>query len=658
MWVVIFQISSIAAVLQTHCNQNFVDSQGLSCEDYEDNNYCDEDGGYGYNWNNSAAPHGLISGTFLDYSVNSESALYCPECGCKDEYTDASDPYAVLYEHGRVQEIYIAMDLDDWDELRMQGGSNAIFWPWFVEDQCYKEPVGTDYDWFRANITWNGETLVDCGVRKKGFYGSVVESGMIKPSLKIDTDEFVDDQEFGGWLERFTLNNNIQSHTINQCLGYRLFRSMGLSAPRCNLAKVYVNDKYKGLYSNVEPVKKAFLRHNFNNYDDGNLYEGTVGDFETDVRGMIEKKNNEGDDDWSDIDQVIDALDAGSYDDLAEILNLEKFFTFWSAEVILGHVDGYANNMNNFYLYLSDDGKFEFIPWGADALFMAVKYWELSRMSLDRSVMVKGRIAHFLYTQHQDLFVREIEKLLSSDYWNVTQIHLWAKELTEITLAHGSGYDYGDHTDSFPVSDYEDELMIISNWVSSRRDILLGELLPTPVEWDTEWNRGSLYDILCLGGWNRTVDPSNCIWVTEVSYSSKGDCENGEGNSSTIPYEWANNCDEVKQVYNDMVTDLTSHPEVDDFGMCVPDIFSASEIEGIYKKYDCFDMCSGDEDTGNEDTDEHTSATLAIIIGLVVGGLLTLVILFIWCWHRKQMAAIIQTQHSPTPEGTTGKTVL
>ena len=64
-----------------NCNANFVDSSNDTCSDYADNNYCTSDGsndGYGTEWNKDEW------GSFDDYkNDDGETALVCPECGCK-----------------------------------------------------------------------------------------------------------------------------------------------------------------------------------------------------------------------------------------------------------------------------------------------------------------------------------------------------------------------------------------------------------------------------------------------------------------------------------------------------------------------------------------------------------------------------------------------
>ena len=68
----------------------------------------------------------------------------------------------------------------------------------------------------------------------------------------------------------------------------------GLPAPRCNMARVSMNGDDLGIYVNVEPVKKKFLRENFSD-DEGDLYEGTITDFTRAWYSTFESKTDETD---------------------------------------------------------------------------------------------------------------------------------------------------------------------------------------------------------------------------------------------------------------------------------------------------------------------------------------------------------------------------
>ena len=281
------------------------------------------------------------------------------------EETDPSDAYFAME---RVLEVSIEIDPEDWDTLRHQ---TRTFEDLMGEIEKYQlsRPFASIYDWFPATVTIDGETHTEVGVRKKGFLGSQSDT---KPSLKLRYDKYLDGQALGGVMERMTLNNSIQDPSmVNTCLAYQVFAAAGLPASRCNFATVTVNGKELGLYVHVEEIKAPMLARHFDSAE-GNLYEGTVSDFTPEYRGTIEKKTNEDEDDWSDVDAVIAALldpsEAG-LEALAGLVDLDRFLSFWATESLVGHWDGYTGDRNNYHFYREPDGKFVFIPWGVDDVF-------------------------------------------------------------------------------------------------------------------------------------------------------------------------------------------------------------------------------------------------------------------------------------------------
>ena len=279
--------------------------------------------------------------------------------------SDPSDPY---FDLDRVLDIAIEIAPEHWETLRHQ---TRTFEDLIAEMEEYQlsRPFASIYTWFPATVTVDGETHAEVGVRKKGFLGSQSDT---KPSLKLRFDKYVDGQALGGVMERMTLNNGVQDASlINTCLALQVFASAGIPASRCSFATVSVNGKDLGLYIHVEELKRPFLERHFASAD-GNLYEGTVSDFTPEFRGTIEKKTNEDEDDWSDVEAVVAALQDPSEAGLAalgEVVDLDRFLTFWAVEVLVGHWDGYAGNRNNYQFYREPSGRFVFIPWGVDQAF-------------------------------------------------------------------------------------------------------------------------------------------------------------------------------------------------------------------------------------------------------------------------------------------------
>lgn len=403
-----------------------------------------------------------------------------------------SDPYFAL---DRVLDVSIEIAPEDWDRLRGQTRTLADI---LVGADCLDSPADDIFTWFEATVTVDGEAHTQVGVRKKGFLGSLSK---VKPALKVRFDKFVDGQLLGGAMKRLTLNNAQQDPSlINTCMAYHIFASAGLPAPRCNFATVAVNGENLGLYVHVESMKTAFLERNFSD-PSGNLYEGTLSDFLPEWRGTFEKKTNEEEADWSDIDAVVAALQDPSpagLEALATVIDLDHFFTFWAVEVLIGHWDGYAGDHNNFYIYRELDGPFVFIPWGADDVFT----WSggpfdeseppssvsVIETEWTPSVMAHGAITHRLYREDatRATYVARLKQLLDA-VWNEEELLNLADEMATIVQQHALA-----KTRAHAARDVER----VRRFIRERRAVILADLDPEPPAWP--WPLASAHFFTCL----------------------------------------------------------------------------------------------------------------------------------------------------------------
>src|SRR5262249_53709556 len=139
--------------------------------------------------------------------------------------------------------------------------------------------------------------------------------------------------------------------------------------------------------------------------DTGRLYE-SGGDFWPGGTGEFQPKVDEEAPDCSDLERIVDAIQAPDgevVDALNAAVDVEEFTTFWAMEVITDHWDGYANNLNNYYLYHDPSSdKFQFIPWGVDALFTG-----RARTTRPMSVFACGSLPWRLYDvpETRDLYL-------------------------------------------------------------------------------------------------------------------------------------------------------------------------------------------------------------------------------------------------------------
>jgi hypothetical protein len=274
-----------------------------------------------------------------------------------------------MYQPDHLVEIELTIDPADAEALSLE--TNTLLSLLEGED-CQDTPWSGPFNWYPADIRVDGVLVPEVGIRKKGLIGSLSTS---KPSLKVDMDTYVPAQSLDG-LERLTLNNSVSDPSmLKQCLGYQLFRDAGLPAPRCHFAHVSANGDDLGVYVSVEPVKKDFLKWAFNSDEDGDLYEGTLSDFRVGWTQTFEADTEDTDPNRVPILQVANALtitdDALMLQTLEGVLDVDAFVSFWAMESLVGHIDGYSGNINNYYVYVPEQtGKMVFIPWGIDAIFI------------------------------------------------------------------------------------------------------------------------------------------------------------------------------------------------------------------------------------------------------------------------------------------------
>lgn len=369
-----------------------------------------------------------------------------------------------------ILDISIVIDEQDWESLRTQRKTRHGI---FGTPDCRTREIVNPYTYYRADVTIDGETIERAGVRKKGHLGS---QSTLKPSLKLDLDEFSSTGSYKT-ATRLALNNSKSDPAYARtCLAYQVFAAAGIPAPRCTYAHVTVNGADMGVYVATEEMKPAFLRRHFAE-PGGNLYEGTACDFRPEFFGGFEQETNEGSDpSRADLqavfDIVLDADDAELEAMLATVIDLDGFYRFWAVESLIWHRDGYSGNANNYFMYADpgDGGRFRFLPWGPDSAFKAD-----NRDAVPDSVLAFGSIAYRLYLHPpaRDRFYTELQSLLD-DVWDAAAL---ASEVDRVAGVIGP-FLPGDEVDSVPAAAEEMKTVI-----AERQSVIEGALSDGPPEW-------------------------------------------------------------------------------------------------------------------------------------------------------------------------------
>ena len=280
-----------------------------------------------------------------------------------------------LFDNQVLQRIDLTINSRDWEKLKAN-----------FEENTY----------YTVTIAWRGETMRNAWVRSRG---SGSRSGT-KPGLRVDFNRnAAGAQEWLG-LKSLILDNLKQDPSgMHEMLAFRFFERMGLPAPREAFAQLYVNSKFAGLYTVVEPIDKHYLARVFGAHADGNVendgylfeykwqypYQLTwLGSDLEKYQQILEAKTHETDaisTIYDPIDRMVREINEAR-DDLFErnvspYLDLPLFMKYVAIQSELAEWDGllgYAG-INNFYLYRFEKStRSQFLDWDADNTFRAIDY--------------------------------------------------------------------------------------------------------------------------------------------------------------------------------------------------------------------------------------------------------------------------------------------
>jgi spore coat protein CotH len=159
-----------------------------------------------------------------------------------------------LFNKDEIMEINIDIDENLWNELT----ENAI-----------------NEEYYTANITVNGETYYDVGLRAKGnttLSQIASDDTTDRYSFKVKFDKYIDGQTLGG-LEKLALNNMMSDTTyMKEYLSYDLLNKMGISTPAFQYANITLNGEPWGLYLALEVMEESYIERYYGTTD-GNLYK-------------------------------------------------------------------------------------------------------------------------------------------------------------------------------------------------------------------------------------------------------------------------------------------------------------------------------------------------------------------------------------------------
>jgi spore coat protein CotH len=201
-------------------------------------------------------------------------------------------------------------------------------------------------------------TLTNIGVRLKGQATRRLINNYDKAPMKLKFDAFVAGQKFMG-LTRMTLNSMVQDPSfIREDTSYRIYRAMGLVAPRTTYSWVTVNNADFGLYMNVEAIDGQMLKRWLNpvhvyssncyladlTLSQSWCYDTNYGDTNrADLNAAIAVSVYDGATWWTEVNKIAD---------MTSVINL------MATDIYTSNWDGYTDVVqNNYYIVFDDTAK-------------------------------------------------------------------------------------------------------------------------------------------------------------------------------------------------------------------------------------------------------------------------------------------------------------
>ncbi len=240
----------------------------------------------------------------------------------------------------------------------------------------------------RAAFRWRDISLDNVAIRFKGNSSSS-PSPQHKRSYLIKFDEYAEGQRFLG-LRRASLDNGIQfGSLLSEPIITEILREHGVTTHRCNHAKLYVNDKYQGVYVNVERIDETFLERSLPDRN-GLLFkvdEGGpganlqfIGDDPAAYRHAFEADTKSAKRGWPQLVEFIRRLNQPPGKDfpadLEKVLEVDDFLRVTAVMLFSGAFDQLTGwNPHNYYLYCdSKTGRWRYLPWDLDVGFSEVAF--------------------------------------------------------------------------------------------------------------------------------------------------------------------------------------------------------------------------------------------------------------------------------------------
>ncbi len=340
----------------------------------------------------------------------------------------SNDPdYSIVFNQTQVNSVEIVMTASDWTTIR-EDMVEKIGYTFGSGNVTTAGPGGftsEDPVYVPVSLKFNGIEWYKVGFRLKGnsSLSSSWRAGIYKLPFRLKFDEYEDtypqitDQRFYGFKELSMSPGAKDNSLIREKVGADIFRMAGIPAAQTSFYAVSIDFgeglTYCGVYTMVEVIDDTMVDH-FYGAATGNIYkpESTFKSFSA---SEFEKKNNEAENDYSDVENTIALLNSTLRttnapqwrSSLEDLFNVDHFVKWLAVNNTIENWDTYGNMAHNYYLYNDQDKGLTWIPWdhnesltstGRNALSLPLSgitgNWPLIRYVIDDPVYLEAYKAY------------------------------------------------------------------------------------------------------------------------------------------------------------------------------------------------------------------------------------------------------------------------
>ncbi len=245
-----------------------------------------------------------------------------------------------------------------------------------------------------ATVTIDGVAHDSVGVRYKGNSTFCLPNDEANPKVpyNLDMNHWISGQKLMNYKKIKLANAWLDPTFAKEFSAAQIYRNY-LPCPEVNLIKLDVQGDYLGLYVNTESVNKQFFEKHYNEKsgvlfkcDGAGVFCGGqtggepalrwMGADSTDYYTSYTIKSDYG---WEQLLELINTLNFNP-EELENILNIDRILWYFAVNQAISNLDTYNGYyVHNYYLYQTEDGLFQLVPWDLSESFvgaiMGWSYW-------------------------------------------------------------------------------------------------------------------------------------------------------------------------------------------------------------------------------------------------------------------------------------------